>query len=175
MTLSDSRLPALIVLLSDTLRTLREECPDPGMSAVQATLCLEAEVAALMESLREAEKSVSREALVSLCRRAPSPRILEALLAQQEVLSYLADQTAYWSEDGDGYWAIELGKAALRETWWPYHDQIWTWYQTNHCALTDALSESRAALVAEAARQEVKGVIEPLVERLDAYLALMRG
>ena len=180
MALSDTLLPSLVVLLSDIIWALREECPDPGVSTQQSLQAIEALEATLIESLREAGELVPRDTFVSLCRRVPSPRLVDALLAQQEALSYLADQAteesaAYWNEDGDGYWAIELGRAALRETWRPYRDQIRTWVQTNHCALTEALEQSRAALATEAARQEVKGVIEPLVQRLEPYLAQMRG
>ena len=180
MALSDTFLPALVVLLSDITWALRDEAPSSGTPMQLSLQRIEALEAALVESLGEAGRRVSRDTFVSLCRRSPSPRFLDALLVQQEALFYLATQAteesaAYWNEGGDGYGAVELGRTVLSETWWPYRNRLRTWIEVNCSALTVALQMTCDALGAEAPHQEVKGVIEPLVQRLEIYLAQLQG
>jgi len=184
MVIRDEDLPHIVVTLFDIARILHE-CSDeggttpdgPGLGVIRWIDEWEGELLTRLGS------SVTREELYSRCHQAPPHNLLAALITQQEALQTLAEneryaelgggmpteEAAFWQEEGgDGYWALEMGKAALRSTWWHYHVCLRAWADAVAGEILEVLEQAEAALRAEAELQSVRGWIEQCLQQVAA-------
>lgn len=176
MPIDTELLPWILVVLHDTTQMLHEECPETGRLIYEQ---IEQWEQALLTQLSQIDSSITYGKFITRCRHAPSHLLLQALIAQQEALRTLSEENywislggfsredaAFWNTEGDGYWALEYGKSALASTWWPFHEQIRAWADSHATDVEQVMELAHRLLSAEAGRQEIKGVIEPVLQSL---------